>query len=78
MNKGIINSSLELRLLKVKCAIICRQIFLYLFVSRLVRVKRWNPEKILNSFISYLFFLFPFFFFFLYPPFSVLAYEMLN
>ena len=45
-------------LLKVKCAIICRQIFLYLFVSRLVRVKRWNPKNILNSFIFYLFFLF--------------------
>ena len=64
MNTGIINSNLELRLLKVKCAIICRQIFLYLFVSRLVRVKRWNPKNILNSFISYLFFLFLFFFFF--------------
>ena len=45
-------------LLKVKCLIICRQIFLYLFVSRLVRVKRWNPKNILNSFIFYLFFLF--------------------
>ena len=70
-----------MRLLKVKCPIICRQIFLYLFVSRLVRVKRWNPKNILNSFISYLFFLFLFFFFFVfffYPPFSVLAYEMLN
>ena len=57
-NKGIINGSLEMRLLKVKCPIICRQIFLYLFVSRLVRVKRWNPQHILNSFIFYLFFLF--------------------
>ena len=47
-----------MRLLKVKCPIICRQIFLYLFVSRLVRVKRWNPKNILNSFIFYLFFLF--------------------
>ena len=61
MYTGIINSSLEM---KVKCLIICRQIFLYLFVSRLVRVKRWNPKNILNSFISYLFFLFLFFLFF--------------
>ena len=73
MYTGIINGSLEMRLLKVKCLIICRQIFLYLFVSRLVRVKRWNPQHILNSFIFYLFFLF-----FLYLPFSILAYEMLN
>ena len=72
MYTGIINGSLEMRLLKVKCPIICRQIFLYLFVSRLVRVKRWNPQHILNSFIFYLFFLF------LYLPFSILAYEMLN
>ena len=64
MYTGIINGSLEMRLLKVKCPIICRQIFLYLFVSRLVRVKRWNPKNILNSFISYLFFLFLFFLFF--------------
>ena len=62
-------------LLKVKCLIICRQIFLYLFVSRLVRVKRRNPKNILNSFILLL--IFPFFFFW-YPPFSILAYEMLN
>ena len=63
MYTGIINGSLDMRLLKVKCPIICRQIFLYLFVSRLVRVKRWNPKNILNSFISYFFFLFLFFFF---------------
>ena len=31
-NKGIINGSLEMRLLKVKCPIICGQIFLYLFL----------------------------------------------
>ena len=66
MYTGIINGSLEMRLLKVKCLIICRQIFLYLFVSRLVRVKRWNPKNILNSFISYLFFLFLFFLFFVF------------
>ena len=58
MNTGIINGSLEMGLLKVKCLIIFRQIFLYLFVSRLVRVKRWNPQHILNSFIFYLLFLF--------------------
>ena len=75
MYTGIINGSLEMRLLKVKCLIICRQIFLYLFVSRLVRVKRRNPKNILNSFILLL--IFPFFFFW-YPPFSILAYEMLN
>ena len=61
MYTGIINGSLEMRLLKVKCLIICRQIFLYLFVSRLVRVKRRNPKNILNSFILLL--IFPFFFF---------------
>ena len=64
MYTGIINGSLEMRLLKVKCPIICN--FLYLFFSRLVRVKRWNPKNILNSFISYLFFLFLFFFVFLF------------
>ena len=62
MYTGIINGSLEMRLLKVKYPIICRQIFLYLFVSRLVRVKRRNPKNILNSFILLL--IFPFFFFF--------------
>ena len=64
MNKGIINSSLKTRLLKVKCPIICRQKFLYLFVSRLVRVKRWNPKIFsIHSYFIYCSFFFFFFFF---------------
>ena len=54
-----------MRLLKVKCPIICRQIFLYLFVSRLVRVKRWNPKIFsIHSYFIYCSFFFFFFFFF--------------
>ena len=57
INKGIINS-LEMRLLKVKCAIICRQILLYLFVSR--RAGKEMESSTYSQFIHFLF-IFPFF-----------------
>ena len=79
MYTGIINGSLEMRLLKVKCPIICRQIFLYLFVSRLVRVKRWNPKIFsIHSYFIYCSFFFFFFFFFVVSAISDLAYDKLN
>ena len=67
MYTGIINSSLEM---KVKCLVICRQIFLYLFVSRLVR-----RDGILKIFSIHSFSIY---FSFLYLPSPILAYEMLN